>query len=160
MEITFGKNKGKDSRQVLIRDPAYVSWCFHQQAGTGPLRALIHAFDAHIRAFDAAPFTERCLGRTLSQKCTAVATRATVYVGSSGGLAADPYWWCDSCDPYGMGALRGRLREVRTYREAVRVVESNGGLKADYKALIGGMAEAKGLGRLAQKALDDFFGAS
>lgn len=159
MQITFGKNKGKDSRQILIRDPAYVSWCL-KEGGSGQLRALVHAFQEHIRVFDAKTLTKPCAGRTLNRKCRATATRATVYVGWASGLGADPYWWCDTCDPHEMGALQGQLREVRAYRDALSIVESHGSLKADYAKLIGRMAEAKGLGRLTQKALDDFFGAS
>lgn len=158
--ISFGKRRGKDSRWVLLRDPSYVAWARGERPTSGPLASLVASFQRHAAAFDRAPLTERCFGSTKGAKCASTANYATVYVGSSGGLGANVFWWCETCDPNQEGAASGRLRNAKTYDDLLKLLAMHGATKADYESFIAEMAKAKGFPkRLTTEVLDRLLGA-
>lgn len=134
MDLHFGKYEGKTTQLLVLKEPQYVHWLLGSNP-SGPLLAAKSQVIKHIAAFDAKPFTTRCFG------CKAPAVLCTVY-----DKTVSPMWWCSSCDPYQQGAVKGRLTELRTYRDALSYVEWHCEKRtSDYRELIKSMGQAKGM---------------
>ena len=138
VDLTFGKNAGTSVEKLVLKDPKYVHWMLKQADAKGGLKlAQAHAAKC-IKRFDAKPFVKTCSG----QNCHATATRCTVYSNN----VSDPYWWCDTCDPYQSGANRGKLQVLKTYAEAYHHVQLYCSDRvSDHKDIVLAMAKAKGL---------------
>lgn len=131
MDISSGKHQGKTSQMVVLNHPDYVVWYIHEL----PNAKLSAAFDQHIKKMDARAFTAKCF------HCKGQAARATAYEGDPGLM-----FWCDTCNPYGAGAVQGKLRLIRTFSDAVRHINATAdGHKAFMKEIVRGLAEGKGL---------------
>jgi hypothetical protein len=136
MLVPVGKHKGKSAESLVLKEPGYVHW-LQGQTATGPLLALQKEVQNLIKKFDQRPFHVKCNGNA----CSAQASRLSVY-----GDSISPYWWCDSCDPYQMGAIAGKLQIFRSYSSALTHVEFFcAGRQSDYKELVKAIAQAKGL---------------
>ncbi len=147
MNVTFGKHSGKSVEELVLKDPSYISWVLKQSASGAMLAVKNHA-KTLIEKFDAKPFQLKC------HSCKANATWATVYMDN-----VAPYWWCDSCDPYQLGANSGKLQSIRTYGDAARHVEHYcTAQKSCHTELVKHLARAKGLPtRVTAQALASFF---
>ena len=131
--ITVGAHKDKTTQIVVLKEPSYVSRLLSESL-TGPLLSVKNHVLQHIKVFDAKAYKTRCSG------CQAAATRFSVVHGLT-----TPYWWCDSCDPHGMGASEGKLYVLRTYQNALQYVQfACQGRTSDYRDLIRTMVAAKG----------------
>ena len=136
MLVPVGKHKGKSIELLVLKEPGYVHWLL-QQSASSPLLAVQAEVKRLVQKFGTKPFQIKCNGNG----CSAPATRLSVY-----GNNISPYWWCDKCDPYQMGAISGKLQIFRDYSSALSHVERFcGGRQGDYKDLIKSMAQAKGL---------------
>lgn len=146
MIITFGKHADNSLEALLIKHADYVCWMFTQPTPGGLLRKAVREAKRLITVFDSKPFVDTCC----HPGCDNVATRYTVH-----GRNLDLWPWCDECDPYGGGACRGKLQEIRTYHDALaHVFTYCGGCKDDFAYLMQGLAKAKGIeGNLTQMRL-------
>ena len=149
MIITFGKFVNKTVEEIIIRDPDYIAWALRLETPRGEMQAVCVEARRLIRAFDRKPFTAVC------SECKRTATRCSVYRGLNPCLQ----FWCDDCSLYSAGAGPGKLREIRTYADAIfHVASQRGSRKPDYRAIIRNLAEAKGLpARLSAKSIQTFF---
>lgn len=143
MQILSGKHVGKSSQIVTLNHPDYVVWYISEY----PNAKLGLAFLEHLSAFDSRPLVARCFG------CKGSATRSTAYNNN-----VQLMHWCDQCDPYGSGAVAGKLSLIRTYFDALgHVVDTCDARKADMKLIIRGLGKAKGLPtRVTISAAEDF----
>jgi hypothetical protein len=156
MNVGFGKHAALDVRRLVVQHPDYVKWVLEQAQPSGQLAALAANVHRYIQIFDAKPFVKECTGKKAGARCARPVTRGTAY--HSHGLNVDLYWWCDTCDPYQMGAA-ATLIDVSTYSDALSVVERYGGRKSDYGAIIKYLSRAKGMSaRVTDAALETFFG--
>ena len=149
MIIGFGKHNGRTTEQLVLREPDYVSWLLSKPDLSG--RAVAVRQDIHrlLKTFDTKPFVKKCA------KCRKPATYGTAYIGN---VPSFGYWWCGDCNPYSSGAYPGMLRRIRTYHDALEFVESCGGSKTDYKAVIAKFVDAKGVQRpITAKNAANFF---
>jgi len=152
MVITFGKkHNGKSVELVMLRDPSYIKWMLSLSNPSGSIKKAIGHVKTLQMKFDAKPY----LGKTCWNKlCKNPVTKLTVYHDN-----LDPYWWCDTCDPYDAGANPGKLQSPDDYDLALLHVDhfcSN--RKSDYLDLIKTIAEAKGLPkRVGENAAQQFF---
>ena len=107
MIVSFGKHCGRTAEEVILKDPAYVSWAMNQPEPGERLAAFCEEVSWLIGIFDRKPFVQKCTN------CPRPATRCTLYKDSP-----QPMFWCDQCNPYTAGASPGRLRDVRSYWDA------------------------------------------
>lgn len=132
MIIQSGSNQGKSTQELVLKQPDWVQF-FLGKNKSGKVAAELRG---HIVALDSKDFVETC------SRCNATATRMSLYARN----ALLPYFWCEDCDPYSMGANKGKLTMVRTYTQAVRFVDNScQSRRTDKRALIRSLAEAKGL---------------
>ena len=102
-----------------------------------------------IGIFDDKPFVKKCNGKY----CNNLATRACAYIG---GFPLT--YWCEQCDPYSAGAMRGKLLEIRTYDDAVSYATSYLSTRTATPKFIKKFAQAKGLpARIGKRVLESFF---
>jgi hypothetical protein len=67
-------------------------------------------------------------------------------------------WWCDTCDPYQMGANQAKLSLIRTYQDANLPHLGFGSPKSALRDLVKIVAVEKGLpNRVGQKEAEEFF---
>lgn len=138
MLITFGKYKKSSVASVVLKDPDYVRWVLRQENPEGALSKVKNEMKNLIAAFDSMPIMRKCNGLNCQEKSTLFST----YSGSASSL----FFWCDLCNPYQCGANKGKLTTHKTYKEALEHIDfSCNGTKAGYKAIIRGLAIAKGL---------------
>lgn len=144
MIVQSGKKEGKSTQELVLKEPDWVQ-AFLSKVKEGK---VFSAFKAHIEAFNSRPFEQKCFG------CKGPATRASLHIGN----AKDPYYWCDDCNPYNLGAVDGKLVIVTSYRRALEFVDWYcGGSRTDKRFLIRKLAVAKGLpGRVGQKEAATF----
>ncbi|TAM51214.1 MAG: hypothetical protein EPN57_18340 [Paraburkholderia sp.] len=116
---------------------------------SGGLAALRADLQRLVKKFDAKPLAKSCA------HCHKPATLVSAYWGNDEAL----YPWCDTCDPYTLGALDGKLARLRTFKDAIDHVEFRcGAKKASYDRIVRAFAEAKGLpGRVGEAAAKKFF---
>lgn len=137
MQITFGKQRGKTSQEVLLKHASYAKWALDEPA-SGSLSGLQTEFKRLIGILDSKPFACKCS----SAGCTRPVTRLTAYQNND----ADLYAWCSQCDPYSLGANSGKLTSVNSFKDALRHVEWNcGGTKGGYDRIVKEYAKTKGL---------------
>jgi hypothetical protein len=131
MLFQTGKNKGKTSQEVFLKTPDFAQWMMSEY----PDSAASKAFHAHQVTLDAKPLVKPCY------QCKKPATRATAYQGSP-----DLMFWCDDCDPYGAGAIKGKLSVVTTFADAMRHIDyTANGNRTWKRAIQKQLAQAKGL---------------
>lgn len=143
-KMSFGKYQGKSVAYVVLKDFEYFIWMYQNNMSNRPeyteaLRLL--------QILDAKPFYQKCY--SCRQKAAA---KFSLY---HGGVAA-PSFFCEECDPYSQGAIRGKLAIYSSLRDVV-----NCGIpyKNYINTVIACVAEAKGFPkRKTEKALEDFFG--
>jgi hypothetical protein len=132
MIIQSGAQEGKTTQELVLKQPDWVQF-FLSKNKTGRVASELRR---HIAVFDARDVVETC------SRCDKTATRMSLYARN----AMLPYFWCDNCDPYSLGANRGKLTVVTTYAQALRFVDNTcAGKRSDKKTLIRRFAEAKGL---------------
>lgn len=104
-----------------------------------------------IKIFDAKPFTGK---QCWDKSCSKAVTRFTVYFDN-----IEPYWWCESCDPYQSGANSGKLQLPIGYFSALQHVELFcRSKKSDYADIIKTISQAKGLpARVGEAQAQQFF---
>ena len=137
MEVTFGKHKGSSVEFLVLKQADYVTWLLEQTDAYGALQRVRKHAKGLILSFDAKRVLKKCYGR-----CDKVATYCTVYSDN----VLQPYWWCDTCDPYQSGASRGKLHPIRAYEDALGHASLYcRGRRDDYRELILEIARAKGL---------------
>ena len=151
MQIGFGKHKGKTIALVVLKEPDYIKWLLEQSEVTGNLAQVRTEVGRLLSVFDTKPIKSKCSGRN----CGNPAVKFTAYAGNPSSL----YPWCDTCDPYQTGAVRSRISEIRTYREALNHVEVRcSGQKKGYREIIRGIASDKGLpARCGEAQAEAFF---
>lgn len=152
--VTVGKHKGKSVAALVLKEQKYLRWVLDHPNLTGGL-ALVRDEARHLLSiFDAKPLQKSCYGDR--NNCTNPVTYATAYKGDSSGLC----FWCDSCDPYDLGAAPLRLTEIRTYEDALNHVRSRcGDYDVEYKGIVRALAAAKGLPkRCGEAQAASFFG--
>ncbi|MDE7312319.1 MAG: hypothetical protein K2N87_11985 [Eubacterium sp.] len=143
-KMSFGKYQGKSVAYVVLKDFEYFIWMYQNNMSNRPeyteaLRLL--------QILDAKPFYQKCY--SCRQKAAA---KFSLY---HGGVAV-PSFFCEECDPYSQGAIRGKLAIYSSLRDVV-----NCGIpyKNYINTVIACVAEAKGFPkRKTEKALEDFFG--
>ncbi|MDA3807055.1 MAG: hypothetical protein PF440_03995 [Thiomicrorhabdus sp.] len=138
MQKNASKHKEKSMELLMLKEPGYVKWILEQKKLYGSLEKAQPYLEGLIEVFDSKPFVgKKCTGKL----CNLKATRFTVY-----GDNLKPYWWCDTCDPYQVGAIDRKLQSPSDYRSALRYVENHcKGRKSDLKDIIKMISQAKGL---------------
>ncbi len=143
-KMSFGKYQGKSVAYVVLKDFEYFIWMYQNNMSNRPeyteaLRLL--------QILDAKPFY---------QKCYSCRQKAAVKFSLYHGGVASPSFFCEECDPYSQGAIRGKLA---IYSSLCNVVNSGIPYKNYINTVIACVAEAKGFPkRKTEKALEDFFG--
>ena len=138
MLVTFGKHKGKCVEYLLLKEPDYMKWLLGQSKSEGSMAKVKAEAIRLISIFDSKPFIRQCDG----ENCRAAASKYTTYRGSPSSLN----YWCGSCDPYQLGAMRGKLSEHSSYNEALKhIALTCGDTKQGYKAIVRELAISKGL---------------
>lgn len=151
-EIGIGEHKGKLPGAVVINHPDYVQSLLAKHNVTGSQADLKADFQRLINIFDNTPYTKMCA----SPGCRNLAVKCTAYRYAFNYLQ----WWCDSCDPYGSGAPLGTLRQITSYRDALRYIDQENNRSVSAKrTLVRMLAQAKGLPKsVTRKAVAKFFG--
>jgi len=151
VQVTFGKHAGKSVELLMLKEASYIKWVLEQQSPTGAMTKVKAHILRLIENFDAKPFVGK---QCWSKSCGKEVTRLTVYLDN-----IDPYWWCDTCDPYQTGAISGKLQLPVDYISALQHVELYcRNRKSDYTAIIKMIAQAKGLpGRVGEAQVQKFF---
>lgn len=138
MHISIGKHEGKSVGNVVVKEPGYTKWVLAQPNVNGELLKMKTEMDRLVQIFDCKKIIRKCDGND----CSKPAVKYTAYANNPSSLNV----WCDTCDPYQAGAIRGKLTELKTYKDALDYVDmSCNATKAIYKTIISEMAAAKGL---------------
>lgn len=139
MKINFGKHSGKSLEILILKDPSYIKWILAQTSPKGEMAVIKTHAKKLIAIFDAKPITNKnCWA---FRECHNKATKLTVYRDN-----IDPYWWCDTCDPYQTGANPGKLQSPVHYVSALEHVEAFcSDKKSSHSKIIKTIARAKGL---------------
>jgi hypothetical protein len=125
MIINFGKHRGKSVEWLVLKAPDYLKWILEQSAPTGNLASVKAEALRLVLLFDGKQITKECCG----SNCRNTAIQFTAYVGNPSLI----YAWCDTCDPYQLGATRWKLRFIKTYEEALNYVKRDcDGRRSDY----------------------------
>ena len=144
MMLRFGKYRGSSAGRVVLADPGYAAWALGQPSAAGGLADLRREVLRLVGRYDARPVVAGCF----TGGCRRPATGCTLYRGR-----ADPYWWCDACDPVGGGGGADKLVRVRSYWEAWGYGRTHaGGSEAAGAGLVAAVAAAKGLPARATEA--------
>lgn len=139
MRVPFGKYAGKSTEILVLKHPDYAFSILGEREATGHFHDIQVEIRRLIQLFDQKPILRPCMcGPCMCGRC---ATRGTVYKRT-----VQPYWWCENCDPYRLGASPGKLQIIRSYFDAVDCANMCGaGWRSAFKILINEMARAKGL---------------
>ena len=151
MKVTFGKHSGKSVELLMLKEPSYIQWVLNQQSPTGNMATVKSHIQHLISIFDSKPFKGK---KCSSKSCDKPVTRYTVYFDN-----LQPYWWCDTCDPYQLGANSGKLHLPNDYKSALlHVATFCQGRKPDYTYIIKTLSQAKGLpDRVGESQAQSFF---
>lgn len=151
MDITFGKYQGKSSQEVVVKHGSYAKWVLEQAAAGSPLGTLQTDLKRLIAKLDAKPHTGKCS----YPGCTRPPCKLTAYDNND----ADLYAWCSVCDPYSLGANRGKLSLVSNYKDALNHVSIRcGATKGGYDRIAKAYAQSKGLpSRVGASSAKKFF---
>ena len=137
MQVNFGKHRGKSVELLMLKQPDYIKWLLDQNAATGAMAAVRTYILQLITIFDAKPFVDKSCW---ASDCNNDATRFSVYFDN-----LKPFWWCDTCDPYQVGAPHGNLQLPVGYRRAIEHVAFHcRGRSSDYKEIIKMITQGKG----------------
>ena len=151
MQVTFGKHNGKSVGYLILKEPDYLMWLLKQPNSEGPMAKVKVEAIRLISIFNSKSFIRKCEGKN----CQTPVSKYTTYTGSTSSLS----YWCESCDPYQLGALKGKLSEHVSYDEAIKHIQLTcGATKAGYKAIVRELALSKGLPeRSGESQIDAFF---
>lgn len=151
MKNQFKIDRGVPAEILLLTNPAYVARMTRQGSPKGP--AALELLQL-IAIFDRKPM----LGTCAVTFCERQATRFSLISG-----LVSVRNLCDVCYPCQLGAKRGAVETVKTYRDAVRYCLSyfqGPDYAYELRGLIGELARAKGLSPGAGEAkLKAFFDA-
>lgn len=144
MRFISGKHAGLTLEEVLLKKPDFARWYTRKFADTSHAKE----FARLANVFAGKPFTVKCEG------CGNTAALASAYRGSESLV-----FWCNSCDPYSMGANAGKLRVVRTIKDALDHIEVTAeGHRGLSRLVVKALARAKGLPkRVGEKQAVEFF---
>jgi hypothetical protein len=154
MKLGIGKKHPHRSMElIVVRWADYIGWMIGRKNPKGQLAVACVEAKRLIAEFDRKPILRPCMNRD----CALPATLFSLYIGN-----ISPCWWCAYCNPYSLGARRGKLVIVMTYEDALDFVTLwCGGTRLEYKAVIRAMAEAKGLPRrVGEREAQAFFSGS
>lgn len=149
MIIQVGKHKGKSVEEIVLKEPDYARWVVQQNAG-GPLLHVKDEVQRLVTIFDAKEFIKNCSG----MDCSNGADCVSVYRDK-----IRLTFWCENCDPYQAGSIRGNLQVIKTYSQALSHVDYYcNGNKKSMKSIIIFLARSKGLpSRVGKKQAQEFF---
>lgn len=140
MKMSFGKYKDKAVGWVLVEHIDYFLW-MHRKGMTNWKE--YSEFLRLCSILDEKPFIRPCMGHCKPKN---TATRFSIYTTNP-----SPYYYCDECDPYESGAIRGKLSFGRTISDAISI-------SADPNSTVKAIALSKGLPkRKTESALNEFF---
>jgi hypothetical protein len=145
MRLQYGRYQGRTAETLLLRAPDYALWVLRHR----PDGKLAQCFRELIAAFNARPLQSPC------QACGAQATRAAALPERS-----ELYFFCDACALYPDAAPFGAAQDLRTLAQLADHVERTARRRATarFRALVRGMAQAKGLPRrITESAAEAFF---
>lgn len=150
MIVSFGKHQGKSVELLVLQEPGYIDWILNQSDIKKEFEQIQSEALWLISIFNNKPFNEQCEG-----KCGKPSVRYTV----NNGNILNPHWWCDNCNPYRLGAIRGKLHTIKTYQQALQHVKDHcQGRSSEYRHIIRKVARAKGLPRhLGEQEAQGFF---
>ena len=151
MIVSFGKHQGRSVEELVLREADYLVFGMWRESDSEwDILQVCKRASQLIAAFDGKPFVKPCS----NPDCRRRVTRFTVY-----GPNIQPFFWCDHCNPYSMGASRGKIQELRTYADAVLHVQLWCPGRRTMKPFIRSLATAKGLPtRAGAKQAIAFFG--
>lgn len=139
MLLKSGRHPNKSTEYVFLRFPDDADYIMSNHADG----IAGKEYSRHRHSFHKRPFVVKCF------HCSAVATRASGYVGSPSLM-----FWCDHCDPHSQGAGPGRLRTIRSFSDVMNHVDFTcDGYRAWKRDMIRQMAEAKGCPKRLTQAL-------
>ena len=151
MQVTIGKHAGKSVELLMLKEPNYINWVLDEQSPTGDLANIKRHVQQLIKILDTKAFTKN---QCWSKSCKKKATKFTVYADN-----LDPYWWCNTCDPYQTGSNSGKLQSPVKYQSALqhaKLICRN--RKSDYTDIIKMISQGKGLpGRVGEAQAQKFF---
>ena len=135
----------------MLKEPSYIKRVLEQQSPTGTMAKVKSHIPQLIKAFDAKPFVGK---QCWAKSCNKATTRFTVYLDN-----IDPYWWCDTSDPYQTGANSEKLQLPIGYKPVLQHVEFYcRNRKSDYKGIIKMISQVKGLQvRVGEAQAEKFF---
>ena len=141
MNMSFGKYKGKPVAWVMFKDINYFLWMQHKKMQDKQEFGFMLKL---LKEFDQMPIINaKCKGECRGQNPV---VKLVLYNNTCNG----PYWFCDKCDPYFLGATPGKLSEIRC---------SGGTFSYCKPDIFKIVANAKGFPkRKTENALKNFFG--
>jgi hypothetical protein len=151
MDITFGKYQGKSSQEVVVKHGSYVKWVLGQPAAGSALATLQAELKRLIAILDGKPHPGKCS----YSGCTHPVVKLTAYENDD----SDLYAWCADCDPYSLGANKGKLSIIGSYKDALNHVALRcGATQGAYDRIVRAYAHAKGLpSRVGASSAKKFF---
>jgi hypothetical protein len=137
MQATIGVHKGTSMEILVLKQPDYINWLLPYDA-RGPLGVMKTEALRLIEVFDAKEIVAACS----ADGCKRAASRFSMY-----GDDVSPMCWCAECDPHLLGAQRGKIHLMQTYRECLaHVTKRCGARKRAYVENIERVSRVKGLG--------------
>lgn len=142
-KVGFGKYADRSPGWVLLHDPGYAEWILGTDgpALAGARRGLHILLDI----IDTKPWAAKC-------RCGSTAARRTTYGGGAVSML-----WCESCDPYSLGAREGSLWETGGARMALWYAARLP--RDEAREVVRGLCRSKGMasGRITQGVRRRFF---
>ena len=151
MRMTSGRHKGKTLELIALKAPDFIQDLLLSEPRNEKQRCIQAEATRLVDTFNRRAFCVSCVGRD----CGRLALRCTIFKSD----VLNPWWWCDTCDPWQFGAGRDRIQIVRTYQDALDFSGAFDDPKVT-RDLILTLAEAKGLlasWRLSECQADIFF---
>jgi hypothetical protein len=137
MQATIGVHKGTSLKILVLKQPDYINWLLPYDA-RGPLEVMKTEVLRLIEVFDAKEIVAACS----ADGCKRAASRFSIY-----GADVTPMCWCADCDPHLLGAQRGKIQLLKTYRDCLGHVKRYCGSQRNaYIEIIKRVARVKGSG--------------
>ena len=138
MLATIGAHKGTSMETLVLKRPDYINWLAHYDA-KGQLEVMKTEAVRLVAVFAAKRLVVSCS----AEGCKRDASHFSVY-----GPDVVPMCWCAECDPHLLGAQRGKIQLMQTYRQCLaHVTRHCGAEKRAYLEIIKRVARIKGLGK-------------
>jgi hypothetical protein len=151
-KMPFGRHEGKLIADVILRYPDFIHW-WQVECNKSNYRLFETEVYRLIAFFDEKPFVVPCSGKVKGIPCTRPVTQFSLYYNS-----ASPVFWCDECDPQGLGAGAGTLRMASGYFGALQHAEWCSPRRRSQRQVIREIAQAKGLtSKMTQEKIIRFF---